>query len=376
MDMQGLLVEVLSIIYGMRSGSDHCAVANRWAGARTLHRGRKETRARVGFSTMMRWLAIVLGCLGLAGAGLAAVPEVDRTGGEAAIFYYPWWGNPEQDGGWEHWNQNGHQPSASLAARFYPVRGPYSSSATNVVRAHMQEIAEIQVDTVIVSWWGPGSREDARLPLVLREASAAGLRVGIHLEPWLGRTPESVAAAIVDLHARGIDDVYVYDSLADADADWAAALAPLDGVRVFAHTSLPGRAKAGGFDGLYTYDVYVYDGTSFGRVCASARRLALICAPSVGPGFDARAATGDPRVRLRKRGTRYDSMWKRALRARAEIVTITSYNEWHEGTQIEAARAVGAPYGSYDGAYGLRGAEAEKAYLSRTAPWVRQLHAR
>ena len=41
------------------------------------------------------------------------------------------------------------------------------------------------------------------------------------------------------------------------------------------------------------------------------------------------------------------------MRAAADIVTITSYNEWHEGTQIEPAQAVGAPYASYDGAYGL-----------------------
>jgi len=324
----------------------------------------------------MRWLVLAVACLGLAGAGAAAVPEVEFAGGEVAIFYYPWWGNPEQDGDWQHWNQNGHAPPVSLASRFYPARGPYSSSATNVVRAHMREIASIGVDTVIVSWWGPGSGEAARFPLVAREAAAAGLRVAVHLEPWRDRTPESAAAAIVELRGQGVRDFYVYDSMRDADASWAAALRPLDGVRVFANTSLPGRTKAGGFDGLYTYDVFVYDGTSFGRVCASARRLALVCAPSVGPGFDARAATGDPRTRLRKRGTRYDAMWKRALRAQAQIVTVTSYNEWHEGTQIEAARAVGPPYGSYDGAYGLRGAEAEKAYLSRTAYWVRELHAR
>ena len=30
-------------------------------------------------------------------------------------------------------------------------------------------------------------------------------------------------------------------------------------------------------------------------------------------------------------------MWKAALNIGAEIVSITSFNEWHEGTQIEAA---------------------------------------
>lgn len=276
-----------------------------------------------------------------------------------------------QDGAWQHWGQNGHKPPATVASGFYPARGPYSSSATNVVRAQMREIAALGVQTVVVSWWGPGSVEDARLDLVAREGTDAGLSIAVHVEPWSGRTPEKVAMAIGELRTRGVRDFYVYDSTVDADADWEAALAGVTGVRVFAHTSLPGRAKAGRFDGLYTYDVLVHDGRSFPRVCASARRLGLICAPSVGPGFDARAATGDPKRKLRKRGSTYDTMWRAALRAEADIVTITSYNEWHEGTQIEPARAT-SDYLGYDGAWGRRGPVAETAYLERTAYWIAQ----
>jgi hypothetical protein len=142
----------------------------------------------------------------------------------------------------------------------------------------------------------------------------------------------------------------------------------LTGVRVFANTALPGKAAAGGFDGLYTYDVYAYDGSSFPRVCASARKLHLVCAPSVGPGYDARV-TGDGRMRPRNDGETYDGMWRSALRARADIVTITSYNEWSEGTQIEAA-GHGGRYESYDGAYGLHGRAAQRAYVTRTRYWT------
>ena len=106
-------------------------------------------------------------------------------------------------------------------------------------------------------------------------------------------------------------------------------------------------------------------------MCASARMHNLLCAPSVGPGFDAERATGDTRVQGRANGKTYDRMWRGAIRAGADVVTITSYNEWHEGTQIEPASAVGGPYSSYDGAYGLTGRAAERAYLDRTAAWVR-----
>lgn len=30
-------------------------------------------------------------------------------------------------------------------------------------------------------------------------------------------------------------------------------------------------------------------------------------------------------------------MWKAALQLKPEIISITSFNEWHEGTQIETA---------------------------------------
>jgi hypothetical protein len=63
-------------------------------------------------------------------------------------------------------------------------------------------------------------------------------------------------------------------------------------------------------------------------------------------------------------------MWRGAVRAGADVVTVTSYNEWHEGTQIEPARAGRAGYESYEGAWGLRGRAAETAYLDRTRFWA------
>ncbi len=288
-----------------------------------------------------------------------------------AIFYYPWYGTVAVDGSWQLWQQNGNDPPASIASNWFPARGVYSSSDVAVVRAQMHEIASIGVQTVIVSWWGPESTEAARLPLVARAARAAGLRVAIHVEPFAGRTPAALVPQLRAIASAGVTDAYVYDSTESADSEWKAANKQLAGLRLFANTNLPGKAEAGGFAGLYTYDVRIYDGTSFPRMCASAHMHNLLCAPSVGPGFDAERATGEARVRGRANGKTYDRMWRRAIRAGADVVTITSYNEWHEGTQIEPASAVGAPYSSYEGAYGLTGRAAERAYLDRTAAWAR-----
>ena len=109
------------------------------------------------------------------------------------------------------------------------------------------------------------------------------------------------------------------------------------------------------------------------EMCENARQVGLLCAPSVGPGFDARRATGDPRVRERNDGRWYDHMWQAAVRASPDLVTITSYNEWHEGTQIEPARASNGLYACYDGAWGLDGRRAQRAYIDRTTYWVGKL---
>ena len=324
----------------------------------------------------MRFLRIVV----VLAAGVVAAPGTAsaHTGPEEAalpasrvgIFYYPWFATPRTDGDYGHWQQGGSVPPESLSSGFYPARGPYSSADSLVVDAQMREIAAAGVGTVITSWWGSGSIEDERLPQVIDAARANGLAVAAHLEPYVGRTVARTEADILRLRALGISDFYVWASALSPDAEWADLNQRLDGVRIFANTNLPGKAAAGRFDGLYTYDVLLFSGALFPRLCRQARRLGLLCAPSVGPGYDARRATGDARVRPRQGGATYDSMWRGAVRARADLVTITSYNEWHEGTQIEPARAAGQGYESYDGAWGLRGRAAESAYLERTAYWV------
>ena len=326
----------------------------------------------------MRWAAcIAVTIASLVGTG---VGDAARDGSspalapQVAVFYYAWYGTPRKDGAWLHWGQGHNQPPKALGSTYYPARGPYSSSDPALVRAQMREIAEAGIDTVVVSWWGPGSTEDRRLRPVARAARRAGLEVALHVEPWDGRTPGGVVDALRGMRDLGIRDVYVYDSTRDGDEAWRAALSRLGGgIRVFAHTSMAGKAVKGGFQGLYTYDVLVYDGGSFRRMCTAARRLNLACAPSVGPGFDAFRATGDARLRGRADGRWYDHMWAAAVRATPDVVTITSYNEWHEGTQIEPARAYAGPYATYDGAWGLTGASAERAYLDRTAYWVKRL---
>jgi hypothetical protein len=310
-------------------------------------------------------LRLLLLCVLVALLAPAAAGATDRV----AAFYYPWYGTPGADGAFAHWQQRGHAPPLDIASNYWPARGVYSSSNRLVLGSQMTEIRRAGISEIVVSWWGRDSPENARLPEVIAAARAQHLVVSVHLEPYQGRTVASTQADILYLHALGIWTFYLYRPTDLPLADWAAMNDALpEDVRVLAQTGLVGQALTGHFDGVYTYDVYTYGAELFPRLCKQAHVAGLLCVPSVGPGYDARRASGDPRVKPRRDGSTYDAMWQSAIAAHADAVTITSYNEWHEGTQIEPAVARRG-YESYDGSWGLTGAAASDSYLNRTASW-------
>ncbi|HEX2038639.1 MAG TPA: hypothetical protein VHF47_02785 [Acidimicrobiales bacterium] len=314
--------------------------------------------------------------------GMAAAPV--RFGAEVSAFYYPWYATLPHDREWRHWEGHGHFGApADIPADFYPARGVYSSASAAVLDAHMAELRAAGVDVVVSSWWGRGSWEDQRLPQVLAAARNHGLRVAAHLEPYSGRSPASVADDLAHLRNLGVTEAYVYDVMSGAPEAWQGVTGNAHGMRLWAEEGsvanvLSGAfarwARTAGFDGLYTYDPIRYTRTQFGTACGTARMHRLLCSPSVAPGHSAmRTFPGRPVVK-RDGGARYNAHWTGALAAGADSVSITSYNEWHEGTQIEGAVPYCFPDGfcspGYEGEYGRNGEAATRAYLDATAAWA------
>jgi len=319
---------------------------------------------------------------------VAAAAVKPHVAPQVAAFYYPWYASATFDGEWRHWDQgppggNSYDPAGyDIGSDFFPVRGPYSSSDPSIVDAQMAEIARAGISEVVSSWWGRASFEDAKLPLVIQKAMAHGIGVAAHIEPYYGRTLGTVASDVAYLRGYGITDFYMYLAENLPGSGWAALNRSLSGVRVFAdigpsNTVLDGTAldwaQSSGFTGIYTYDPVAYRGPDFGTVCGGAHARGLLCAPSVSPGYSAVRAKGDQNVRPRDNGATYDGLWQGAISAGPDIVTITSYNEWNEGSQIEPAQPMcqtgGFCYQTYDGAFGQNGAGAQTAYLGDTTVW-------
>ena len=333
----------------------------------------------------------------------AAVSEQPLITGPApsedvTAFYYPWYRNPTSDGSWVHWNQLQHHPPDDIASSFYPLPGAYSSTDEATVADQMRDLRAARIGVISVSWWGQGSIEDKVLPLLFTQAAAYGIRIAFHLEPYTGQTAESMAADIHYLLARygtapalyrvsrataGDSSTqsrpvfYVFAASRLVSADLKTAIAGLRGTPddaiVMIHSPKAVSATRVGADGVYTYDA-TSDPSALASLVSDCRTAGIICSPSVAPGFDNRQAVATGiQVVDRSDGARYDQMWQAVLAAAPEWVSVTSFNEWHEGTQIEPATvysAGGRTYESYDGAYGQTGTAAQTAYLERTASWI------
>lgn len=180
---------------------------------------------------------------------------------------------------------------------------------------------------------------------------------------------------------------YIYDSYLTPTRAWAELLTstgshslrgtPYDGV--FIALIVDEKHKhdilAGGFDGMYTY--FASNGFSFGSSHQNWKGLKAFCdnnnllfVPSVGPGYidTSIRSWNNHNTRNRVNGRYYETGLQVALNVQPELVSITSFNEWHEGTQIERAvpkktlRRVYLDYQPHE----------PELYLELTRTWVEQ----
>lgn len=125
--------------------------------------------------------------------------------------------------------------------------------------------------------------------------------------------------------------------------------------------------------GFYTY--FATNGFTYGSSWKNwrslnkfARQNSLLFVPSVGPGYiDTQIRPWNvANVRHRRHGKYYEVGWRSAQSAQAKLISITSFNEWHEGTQIEPA----VPRTTESFTYFDYEPEGPDFYLNLTKWWV------
>jgi len=309
------------------------------------------------------------------------------------IFYYPWYANRKHDGRYLHWNhkyiphwspeiaklypQGAHKPPDDVGANFYPALGAYSSRSEEVIRDHMQQLSFAGVGVVVVSYYPPGMGDDngddwqTIFPKLLKAAHTYKIKVTFHIEPYKDRSELTVKndiEHIVDTYSKHpafykhthkdkhLPLIYVYDSYHTKPKEWARVLKPggFDTIRGTEYDSFviglvveqrhQNDMVESGFDGFYTYFASI--GFTWGSsrenwhgMASFAQQHNLMYIPSVGPGYiDTRVRPWNgANTRKRLKGQYYRESWRTALHVQPQLISITSFNEWHEGTQIEKA---------------------------------------
>ncbi len=295
------------------------------------------------------------------------------------VYYYPWYGGDFHGGRYlrEH-----------LVPPQYPVLGEYDDRESAVVAQHLAWSRQARVSLWVASWWGPGKREDRTLlEAVLPHTELGDMRIALFYETT-GRTQnfaefdavgpdvtymaehyfdhpnylridgnpvlfvyltrvlsrngtlEPVVGAMRAAAAQAGHELYIVgDQVFGQPPATVEALSLLDAVTNY---DVYGSMGAQGYAGQGAVDRY-YAAQARWREKAHAAGAAFI--PAATPGFndkgvrEGHAATSRKLDAEAEFGSLFRAMLEQAVDytddSTGHMLLITSWNEWHEDTQIE-----------------------------------------
>lgn len=300
---------------------------------------------------------------------------------EVLAFYYTWYGTPARHGRWVHWGRVNPEQHDISQSTHYPARGAYDSDDPELIDAHIDQAKAHGLTGFIATWWGQGGFEDRAFGVVLDRAERKGFKVTIYWETAPGSGTTQIDQAVRDL-------VYVLRRYGRSPAFLKLDDKPVIFVygRVMGQMPLNAwpeviqrtRAEVGDFvliadgysetyarlfDGVHTYNICGWvqgkrpdalrqlSARTFAANVALAKQHARLSCLTVIPGYD------DTKIRKpglnadRQNGQTYRVLWEEAIRADPDWVLITSWNEWHEGSEIEPSWEHGDQYLKITGQY-------------------------
>jgi hypothetical protein len=315
---------------------------------------------------------------------------------------FPWYGNPSGPSKeWWHW---GNPPGMGITnttmvnTADYPLMGTYDSGDPSIISAQMAMAKYAGIDAFTVTWWGIGDFTDNQMKPILNVAQQTGMKImACFCTPPSDRTTGSVVNELVYLvrtyasypayyKDAGRPVFFVYASTAGPNGTvtppsfWENVRKQVQaqvGKVVLIGDNLEGAEAAdpsdlGAFDGTWVYtDVTQYAAGNIEQWYANtaqALSVGLNSSQTMDQAFAAAYAGGQvdfdrkfyvftvtpgndntkvatPGIKLdRANGTVYARQWDAAISQGAEAVFISSWNEWHEGAEIEPSVQYGFTY--------------------------------
>lgn len=292
---------------------------------------------------------------------------------QVLAFYYDWYGNPKVTGHWEHWENVDEGAKRIGSSTHYPALGPYDSHDPKIIEQHCRWAKTVGVTGFIATWWGQGDFHDRAMPLLLEGAQEHGLAITAYFEivhPESAPRPENALRDVLYLLEKygrhpawlkidGKPVLFIYGrALGQLKVEgWLRVITEVNqrypGGAVFIGDQISAKA-AEVFDGVHTYNP---TGSTAGKSVEELRAWARetfpkwvrtagpdrIACVTIIPGYDdSKLGRPSPRPNTdRHDGESYRVLWEQAMVARPDWILITSWNEWHEGSEIEPSREHG-----------------------------------
>lgn len=284
-------------------------------------------------------------------------------------FYYPWYGNPDgPTGQWRAWDT---KPPPNT-----PLLGMYDSKEEEVFRKHIEQARQAGIDGFIVSWWGFGDFTDGVMQeVILPVAAEEEFPVAIYYETVDSRSKilqdfrrilTSYGRHPAYMRVEGDPVIFVYGQVSRrfGREDWETVFKGLEEEGLSCFCQAEGLAAAYHlgdpmfdylfdlFDGVHIYfqeeiPLTILDILNRSNALKAAVKEVNFAA-TVNPGFDNTPWYEEwdfnHLVIDRQEGDFYRRSWEAAVTSDPDWILLTSFNEWHEGTEVEPSEEYGELY--------------------------------
>eukprot|EP00521_Asterionellopsis_glacialis_P008794 CAMPEP_0195282806 /NCGR_PEP_ID=MMETSP0707-20130614/1557_1 /TAXON_ID=33640 /ORGANISM="Asterionellopsis glacialis, Strain CCMP134" /LENGTH=879 /DNA_ID=CAMNT_0040341857 /DNA_START=14 /DNA_END=2653 /DNA_ORIENTATION=+ len=302
------------------------------------------------------------------------------------VYYYPWYGNTDFNGR--------NYAREKIIPQQLPLLGEYDQRDPEVISEHLRMSRMANVNLWVTSWWGPGSATDRNTKAILENRDLPGMKIALFYETS-GTIPNGYTGEVsshleyaadnyfgsehyLKINGRPVFFVYLARVLSQTGRLEAAVNEMRRGARARGYEIYivgdsafykPPRGNYQAFellDAVTNYDVY----GSLGRPEYAGQQLidqerdrqegwrqaahkqGCHFIPAAEPGYNdngVRNNNHQPMSRKLCRNCGFGSLFRELVQNAVEqcdfetgnMLMVTSFNEWHEDTQIEPVQGQG-----------------------------------